>query len=300
MGNIQPIFFGPRCSGVFVWVKKLCCDGFSRIIHRHFVDFFQKVSQLHVYHWCNIYILFGVLEKSDQLGDFTVNTSDYIDWLGEKQWPKNTLMYLGLSIDPWVVWCFSKWSRNVYCIRIKSFTSRPWMRWWVINQPIFWYSLMAIWTKLLGMTTLDGRNSSRYGKKKPLFTTGETYMSGGVLFSPDFWLPSTVVTFIGKNFGTWNPQSPPKLKVDGNGEINNHFPCKSSSNWSFANWNWFFFWYQEAARDRWQLKYVVLFLKCSFFGVSWSNLTSICFRWVGEKPPIRKIKFQFLSHGPLA
>ena len=24
-------------------------------------------------------LLFGVLEKSDQLGDFTVNTSDYID-----------------------------------------------------------------------------------------------------------------------------------------------------------------------------------------------------------------------------
>ena len=137
-------------------------------------------------------------------------------------------------------------------------------------------------------------------KKIPLFTTGETYMSGGVLSSPDFWLPSTVVAFIGKNIGTWNPQSPPKLKVDGNGEINNHFPCKSSSNWSFANWNWFFFWYQEAARDRWQLKYVGLFLKCSFFGVSWSNLTSICFRLVGEKPPIRKIKFLFLSHGPLA
>ena len=40
------------------------------------------------YHWCNIYILFGVLEKSDQLGDFTVNTSDYIDWLGGKTMTK--------------------------------------------------------------------------------------------------------------------------------------------------------------------------------------------------------------------
>ena len=128
------------------------------------------------------------------------------------------------------VWCFSKWSRNVYCIRIKSFTSRPWMRWWVINQPIFWYSLMASWTKLLGwLLLMEGTPAVDMVKKIPLFTTGETYMSGGVLSSPDFWLPSTVVAFIGKNIGTWNPQSPPKLKVDGNGEINNHFPCKSSS-----------------------------------------------------------------------
>ena len=146
-------------------------------------------------------------------------------------------MYLGLSIDPWVVWCFSKWSQNVYGIRIKSFTSRPWIRWWVISQPIWamkktlvgWViwgiilpsyigitinhykdpyqptsimesnkgffrgsffdtQIMASLTKLLGMTTLDGSELrlTRYGKKISWFTTGETYMSGGVLFSPDF------------------------------------------------------------------------------------------------------------------
>ena len=213
MGNIQPIFFGPRCSGVFVWVKKLCCDGFSRIIHRHFVDFFQKVSQLHVYHWCNIYILFGVLEKSDQLGDFTVNTSDYIDWLGEKQWPKNTLMYLGLSIDPWVVWCFSKWSRNVYCIRIKSFTSRPWMRWWVINQPIFWYSLMASWTKLLGMTTLDGRNScSRYGKKNPIIYDGWNIHVRWCSFLAGFLVAINSSNIYWQKY--WNLKPPKPTKVE--------------------------------------------------------------------------------------